>query len=207
MLESITGQFTPTGHIREDVTQFLVLRGFPKTAEHVAGVADRAKELAERFAAHPGKAEVAGYLHDISAIIPGGERIAFALRHGVDVLPEEVECPMISHQKLSVVLARELFQVTDADILSAVGCHTTLKANASRLDKVVFLADKMAWDQEGDPPYLQAVLTALDDALDAGVLVYLNFLWDQRSQLQVVHPWFIAARQQLLQAAATGYVP
>ncbi|OLF95341.1 Hydrolase (HAD superfamily) [Bacillus licheniformis] len=34
---------------------------------------------------------------------------------------------MIIHQKLSKVMARDLFQVADEDILNAIECHTTLK--------------------------------------------------------------------------------
>lgn len=73
-----------------------------------------------------------------------------------------------------------------------------MKAGDSRLDKVVFLADKMAWDQAGRPPYLDEVGAALAQSLDRAVGIYLNYLWDRRKQLQVVHPWLIEARQELL---------
>jgi len=105
---------------------------------------------------------------------------------------------MIIHQKLSVVLARDIFYVTDTGILSAIGCHTTLKASASRLDKVVFLADKIAWDQDGKPPYIKKVTAALEESLDAGVRVYLNYLWERRDQLLVIHPWLIEAHEELM---------
>ena len=82
-------------------------------------------------------------------------------------------------------------------MLSATGCHTTLKADASGLDKVVFVADKIAWDQPGTPPWLDALTRALDVSLDAAALVYLDYLWERRAQLLVVHPWFIAARAQI----------
>ena len=82
---------------------------------------------------------------------------------------QEKQFPMILHQKLSVVIAREIFHVTDPQVLSSIGCHTTLKAGASRLDKVVFLADKIAWDQDGDPAYLHEMRAALDQSLDAAV--------------------------------------
>jgi len=82
--------------------------------------------------------------------------------------------------------------------LSAIECHTTLKANAGLLDKIVFIADKIAWDQDGQPPYIRKVSKAMDQSLDAGVLVYLNFLWERRSQLQIIHPWFVDARDGYL---------
>jgi HD superfamily phosphohydrolase YqeK len=98
---------------------------------------------------------------------------------------------------LSVVLAREVFNVRDEGILSAIGCHTTLKANASPLDKVVFVADKLAWDQPGTPPYKTEMIAALEHSLDSAALVYLQYLWDRRDTLRVVHPWMVAAYMEL----------
>jgi len=97
--------------------------------------------------------------------------------------------PKIVHQKLSVVLAREVFHVRDAGVLSAVGCHTTLKAGASALDKVVFIADKLAWDEPYDAPWHPELREALEVSLDAGCRVYLRLLWEQRETLAVFHPW------------------
>jgi len=198
MLDNYVVEFTRTGLIAEDVPRYLELLGYHKTAEHCAAVAAKAKVLAEMFNSDPNKAEQAGYLHDISAVIPNDKRIDFARSRMVEVLDAEIECPMIIHQKLSVVLARDIFYVTDIEILSAIGCHTTLKAGASRLDKVVFLADKIAWDQDGKPPYIKKVTAALEESLDAGVRVYLNYLWERRDQLLVIHPWLIEAREELM---------
>lgn len=104
---------------------------------------------------------------------------------------------MIVHQKLSALMARELFGITDAEVLSAIGCHTTLKANASPLDKTLFVADKIAWDQQGRPPYLTDLLAALERSLDGAALVYLDYLWERRETLPVLHPWVRAAHRQL----------
>jgi HD superfamily phosphohydrolase YqeK len=87
--------------------------------------------------------------------------------------------------------------VDDAAVLSAIACHTTLGEHATPLDKVVFLADKIAWDQPGTPPYLDDLEQALTVSLDAAVCVYLQTLWDRRDRLPVVHPWFAAAYAQL----------
>lgn len=65
------------------------------------------------------------------------------------------------------------------------------------LDKVVFVADKIEWDQSGTPPYLHELLPALDRSLDHAVFVYLDFLWQQRETLRVVHPWLRDAHQEL----------
>lgn len=193
LLARLRQDYHPTGYLRADSARFLTLHGYAFTAGHCTQVAAEAKRLATRFGANPEQAEQAGLLHDISAVIPNEERIAAARAWAVPILEEEVTFPMIIHQKLSVVIARELFAVSEPATLSAIGCHTTLKAGASLLDKVVFIADKIQWDQPGVPPYLDELHAALARSLDAGVFVYLDYLWQQRAGLRVVHPWLVAA--------------
>jgi predicted HD superfamily hydrolase involved in NAD metabolism len=202
MLNHYVGDFKSTGKIVDDVPRFLALFGHQKTAEHCSSIASKAKELAVRFNSDYSKAEQAGYLHDISAVIPNEKRIEFAQNQSVEILAEEFQYPMIIHQKLSVVLAREVFNVTDYEILSAIGCHTTLKTNPTLLDKVVFLADKIAWDQDGSPPYISKIIKAMDESLDNAVLEYLNYLWERRNQLKVIHPWLVESHEFLMQMNA-----
>lgn len=199
MLETLKQDFKPTGDIPTDAVVFLKAHGHAFTARHVTQVALKAGELAEKFSISKQGAETAGFLHDISAVIPNEARIEVALEHGLEVLPEERRLPMIVHQKLSALMARELFGVTDEAVLSAIGCHTTLKRDASPLDKVVFVADKIAWDQTGTPPYFDELETALEKSLDAASLVYLTFLWGKRHSLPVRHPWAEEAYHQLAQ--------
>jgi predicted HD superfamily hydrolase involved in NAD metabolism len=192
-LDTLTKDFKITGDLASDVTAFLTQHGCSKTAAHCRDVAGEARRVALKTNVNPDQAEIGGWLHDISAVIPTAERIHAAELWGLEVLPEEASFPMIIHQKLSVVLAREVFGVNDAGVLSAIGCHTTLKADASPLDKVVFVADKLAWDQPGVPPYHAEMWVALEHSLDRAALVYLQNLWDRRDTLKVVHPWMVAA--------------
>ncbi|MCA9919478.1 MAG: bis(5'-nucleosyl)-tetraphosphatase (symmetrical) YqeK [Anaerolineales bacterium] len=186
-----------TGELGQDVTAVLTHHSLPKVAVHVSRVAQEARRLAIQFGADPVGAETAGWLHDISAVIPNDVRVDMCAAFGLPVLPGEANFPMILHQKLSAVVARELFGVVDTAVLSAIGCHTTLKAGASLLDKIVFIADKIKWDQPGDPPYLGELETAVAHNLDDACLVYLDYLWQQRNSLGYAHPWFLAAHEEL----------
>lgn len=111
------------------------------------------------------------------------------------VLPEEEVFPMLLHQGLSAIMARRWFGMEDALVLSAIGTHTTLRAGASRLDKIVFVADKIAWDQPGPPPYLTGIKVALERSLDEAALFYLEYLNNHLSG--PLHPWARAALEQL----------
>ncbi|MCB0085433.1 MAG: bis(5'-nucleosyl)-tetraphosphatase (symmetrical) YqeK [Caldilineaceae bacterium] len=195
LLAELAGDFKPTGNLPKDIARFFMAHDLAETAKHCIQVATAANSLAIHFGTDHGAAKTAGLLHDISAVIPNAERITAAEQWSVPVLPEEAAFPMIIHQKLSVVIARELFGIEHEQTLSAIGCHTTLKADASTLDKVLFIADKLQWDQPGSPPYLAALEKALSNSLDDGVFVYLDYLWQQRTTLRVVHPWLVAAYQ------------
>ncbi|TMV43396.1 HD domain-containing protein [Paenibacillus mesophilus] len=185
--------FRLSGDLAADVRRFLESRGCPKTAEHCMAVGAEARSLAIRFGADPENAEIAGWLHDISAVYPNAERIRVARELGIEVLPEEETFPMIIHQKLSVEVARHVFGIELPDILDAIGCHTTLKSPSTLLDRVVFVADKISWDQTGTPPYLSELNAQLDKSLEHGAMAYIGFLWAQKDKLKVVHPWLADA--------------
>ncbi len=146
--------FTPTGKIDNDIKAFLLKYNKEFTYKHSIRVANEAKKIAEKFHVDKEKAAIAGYLHDISGIFPNEERIAVAEEFGVEIVEAERKFPMIIHQKLSRVIAKEIFKVEDEEILNAICCHTTLRKHATKMDLVLFVADKIEWDQKGTPPYL-----------------------------------------------------
>jgi predicted HD superfamily hydrolase involved in NAD metabolism len=203
-LHSLAARIRLTGDVRADMIAFLDGLGFPKTTEHCLNVAEQAEQLAIQFDVDPPPARVAGWLHDVSAVIPDACRVNAARQWNLEVLDEEAAVPMILHQKLSAAMAERFFQIGDQGVLEAIACHTTLRASASALDKVVFLADKIAWDQAGRPPYLDDVLDALEQqSLDRAVWHYLDALWQRRETLAVVHPSFVDAYRQLTHLVKT----
>lgn len=188
-----------TGNLREDVFHFLRDNGLPNTASHSRSVGDEARKIAARYGVNQESASVAGYLHDISAVFPSEVRISVAHRLGIEVLTEEETFPMIIHQKISKEMARDIFNIHEEDILSAVGCHTTLKKDSGDLDKVLFVADKIKWDQPGEPPYLHEIKRQLEHSLDLAAFEYIQYLWVQKEKLKVVHPWLKDAYYELVE--------
>lgn len=197
VLRNLACRISFTNNLEQDVAQFLIVNGCPNTAYHSLRVASAARRLAERFGVDPDAAAAAGLLHDISAVFPNSDRVKVAQQLGVAVLPEENIFPQIIHQKISRVMAQEIFQIDNAHILSAVGCHTTLKPGASLFDMVLFVADKIEWDQSGTPPYLVHITRQLEISLQHAAFSYLQFLWQQRDRLKVLHPWAEAAYHEM----------
>jgi len=186
-----------TGDVATDAVRLLTDRGRADTAEHCRRVAGEAARLARRWGVDEARAAAGGWLHDVSAIVPDDDRLAVAEALGLEVLDAERVAPMLLHQKLSAVIAHELFLVSDPSILGAIGCHTTLRAGSSDLDKIVFVADKIAWDQPGSPPYIAAIRLAVEQSLDRAAHCYLDYLWRRRDTLPVFHPWAVEAYCEL----------
>ncbi|ENQ3105388.1 bis(5'-nucleosyl)-tetraphosphatase (symmetrical) YqeK [Bacillus cereus] len=178
-----------TGDWELDIQRLLEQYNKPHTYEHSVRVANEAKRIAKRFELDEAAAAIAGYLHDISAIIPNDQRIQVAEQMQIEVLQEERIFPMIIHQKLSKRIANDIFKVENETILDAIGCHTTLRKNATPLDMVLFVADKIEWDQSGTPSYITEIKEALELSLEHASFAYISFLWEQKESLKVIHPW------------------
>jgi predicted HD superfamily hydrolase involved in NAD metabolism len=194
--------FKPTGNIQKDITKFFMLHNQQAKARHTASVVDTIKKIAIRLSADISKAEVAAWLHDIGEVIPNEQRLELALANQIRVLPEEEKAPMLIHQKLSRLFAKEIFGIHDIEILNVIECHTTLKANPTSLEKLLFVADKIAWVEKGERLYLDDLYKALEHSLDEATLVYLDYIWQQRETLTALHPWAVEARISLLERSA-----
>lgn len=179
-------------NLGDRATQILIAAGLQGVALHVAAVAAAARELAPQAGVNPEEAETAGWLHDIGLTIPGEQMVSAALSRGIAVLDEEQMAPVLLHGKLSAELARERFAVAAAPVLDAMRCHTTLRAGATPLDKVLFVADKLSW-APADMPDRELLVRAVDRSLDAAVAYLLRRYWEGRERMAVIHPWLQAA--------------
>ena len=126
-------------------------------------------------------------------MIPRDDYADICAERGFEVLPVEQKYPILLHQRVSKIIAAEAFGVSDAEVLSAIGSHTTLSAHPSEMDMAVFIADKLSWDQDGIPPFFECVSHALQISLKAACLVYIDFILDNK-MVFVPHPYLLAAK-------------
>lgn len=181
--------------LKNEIKQYLVSKNCEKTYYHCMEVGEYAYQLGEKYLTSPEKVSIAGYLHDISAIYPNNQRISVAQKYGIELNEAEMAFPMIIHQKISKSIAKMDFGIEDNEILSAIECHTTLKKNYSDIDLVLFVTDKIKWDQEGKPPYLDGLLQALNCSLENAAYFYIDYIL--KHDIKVVHPWLWDAYNQL----------
>jgi len=173
-----------------------------KTFGHVSKVAETGVKLAGKFNADIKKVEIACLLHDICVVIPRDDYINMCVEYNIEILPEEEKVPILLHQKISKIIAHEIFGITDAEILNAIACHTTLKVNPSLIDMIVFIADKISWDQEHTAPFLELVESAIESSLEAACIAYTEYMFDNNMFL-IPHPEAVAAQEYLKKCVFT----
>lgn len=163
-----------------------------KTLGHVEEVADTAVWLAKVYNLDIAKVRIAALLHDISAIMSPQEMYEMAIAHGLEIDAAEEKYHFLLHQRISKIIAQEDYDIHDPDILDAIECHTTLKKNASMYDKVIFIADKISWDQKGVPPYYDFLKSKVVESLEEACCFYIKYQFDN-SLLLMPHRWIIEA--------------
>ena len=173
-----------------------------KTLRHAEEVALTAAGLAGIHGLDPEKAKLAALLHDISAVMTPRKMYYTAVSRGMELDPAEEKYHFLLHQRISRIMAEEMFSVTDPDILSAVECHTTLKAGAGAYDELIFISDKISWDQEGEPPYHDKLLALAEGSLDEACCFYIKYQFDH-GLLLMPHGWMTGAYEDLKKRLST----
>jgi len=108
---------------------------------HVVRVARCCDLLAQRHGVPPGKARVAGLLHDLARLYSAPQLVAACELRAIPIDDFEREHPVVLHAPLGAALAREQFGIDDGEILSAISKHTLAAPEMSPLDCIVYLAD------------------------------------------------------------------
>lgn len=180
--------------MENDIYNILMENNCEEVAEHTKIVANAARQLALRFGLNEESAYIAGLLHDIGNIIPIEERVDFCNAFAVEVLEAEKIAPAMLHSKISKIIAKGIFGVEE-EICSAIECHSTLKANAAKLDLVLFVADKKSWDRKYNKDFIEEMLKGLELSLECAAFAYIKYL--HKTQVETLHPRTIEAFRYL----------
>ncbi len=113
----------------------------PMRYEHSLSVSFTCMSLAMRYGYDIDKAELAGLLHDCGKRYSDDVILKKCLKHNIEVTEAENRALPVLHAKYGAWLAEQKYQISDAEILSAIGCHTTGKPDMSTLDKILYIAD------------------------------------------------------------------
>jgi predicted HD superfamily hydrolase involved in NAD metabolism len=132
--------------LRENVSEHRV--------NHILGVEAMSVELAQTHGLDVEKAALAGLMHDLAKYFKPQRLLDLARVEGLELDPVDLVNPHLLHADVGAIVARDDFQVTDPEVLSAIADHTLGRPEMSALSCVVFLADSLELGR-GDEPILQ----------------------------------------------------
>ncbi|MDQ7094570.1 bis(5'-nucleosyl)-tetraphosphatase (symmetrical) YqeK [Desulfosporosinus sp. PR] len=171
---------------------------------HVQRVATTNSEIAEKFHLNKEVCIQAAYCHDIAGIINENHMLQYARDYNMPLDVAEEKYPFLLHQRFSALLAMDMFKINDERILSAIAYHSTLKSNPSQYDMALFVADKLSWDQDGAPPYLQIIQSEIDKSLYHASLAYIEFVLNH-NMILYPHHWLVEAYEWLKMYRCDGF--
>ena len=165
----------------------------PTRVLHSKGVAQTAREMAERFGADPEKAYWAGLVHDVGKGFSPPLLLEYAVRLHLDGDPVYRQVPSLLHGPAGSLWLREEGFFSDPELLHAVYAHTIPDLPMSRLDRILFTADMIEPNRKTYPGLIELRELAAKD-LDR---VYFRALQQTLSyavsRRQLVHPGTLIA--------------
>lgn len=107
---------------------------------HVLSTARLAKRIAASLKLNTNQAYVAGILHDIAKGLTDDEIYHIVLNN----YPNKINMPKFAlHAYASEYIASTVFKITDKKILKAIRNHVIANKQMSKLDKIIYCADKL----------------------------------------------------------------
>ncbi|ATZ18059.1 nicotinate-nucleotide adenylyltransferase [Mesoplasma melaleucae] len=112
-----------------------------KRYEHCLNVGEMAAELAKNNGIDPQRAKVAGTLHDITKRWDNEKQIAYLRKYDKTLL---IEPKPVWHSYTGAFHLKHDWLIKDEEIINAVYNHTVGCENMTKLDMIIFCADKIS---------------------------------------------------------------
>jgi predicted HD superfamily hydrolase involved in NAD metabolism len=193
-------KLTPSGRPVADVRRFLREMGRPDTLWHVSRVAAVGRRLARRFGLPLAQSDLACVAHDLAVVVPLHEILVAANALRVRLTDADRAIPQVVHGPVAAAALRARLGVNDEDVLNAVRHHSTLRAGASPLERLTFIADKIAYDPTARDVSYHPRLVAARDTASLPELCFIYLDWAVREGPRLgwrLHPNLIAAHAEL----------
>jgi predicted HD superfamily hydrolase involved in NAD metabolism len=183
---------------REDLISWLAGNLKKSRFKHVMGVLDVALELAEAHGVLKEKAETAALFHDYAKNFTDDEMRGYVDKNNLrDEHMTLCGSMNLYHGIVGASIAEKKYGVKDRDVLSAIRNHTFARADMSKLEKIIYLADIMeiSRDFEGVDAIREKAFSDLDQAVLEAIDKTLLYLIGKK---EVININTIYARNDLL---------
>ena len=109
--------------------------------KHSLGVRDSAVLLAKKYKVDQEKARLAGLIHDCAKNLKDEEILSLVKEQDLEICEVCFKSPQIMHGLAGAIVAKNVFNVIDEEVLNAITYHTTGRKDMTALEKIIFLAD------------------------------------------------------------------
>ncbi len=142
----------------------------PNRVAHVLGCRDAAIELARLYGEDVTDAARAGLLHDITKAIDGPLQLTLCAEYGIVLDVFSQAYPKTLHALTGSLVAERIFGENE-QVVSAICHHTTGRANMTKLEKIIYIADYIEANRNfpGVDEMRAAARRSLDEALLMGL--------------------------------------
>ncbi|MGV8983040.1 bis(5'-nucleosyl)-tetraphosphatase (symmetrical) YqeK [Clostridium sp.] len=165
--------------------------------QHSLGVSETAVALAIKYGENIESARIAGLIHDCGKNMKGDQLIEVASEHGMQIDKIYLQNPSILHGLVGSIIAREVMDIQDEDILASICYHTTGRENMSILEKIIYIADYIEPLRKFNGVEELRILSYID--LDAAIIQSLeNTILYVISRKELLHMDTVRARNYLL---------
>jgi nicotinate-nucleotide adenylyltransferase len=167
---------------------------------HTMCVAWEARRLATVHGEDAQKAALAGLFHDCAKGMELARMQKLAKANKLTDDPSIMASGSLLHALVGAYLAREAYGIDDEQVLSAIAWHTLGRPDMSRLEMIVYLADKIEPSRETYPELTKIRLLANADLKGAVALSLTSTADYVRGRGKSLHP---ATEKTLLWARGT----
>ena len=181
----------------DEYKAFLKTRLNEKRYIHSLAVASEAQRLAEKYGADPYKAYFAGLLHDITKNSTQAEHLQIMDAFGIILTDVEKNAEKLWHAITGAAYVKHFLGVDDKEVINAIRYHTTAKADMSKLQTVLYLADFTSSDRDyPDVNVMRGLVDkSADEALEYALKYTINELLEKKA---AIHPDTVAAYNEVV---------
>ena len=200
--EHLYGSNVDLKHLTPDELRPIALSYLkPKRMPHVLGTESEAVKLARMYGVDETKARIAALLHDCTKKLEMNEQLALCKEYNIELDELEQRALKLLHSRTGAELARRVFGVDD-EVYSAIRWHTTGRANMTKLEKILYLADYIEPSRDFDD--VEPLRKVVYEDLDRGLLLGLQMTVDEMEAMgNPVHHNTLDARNYLIETGVT----
>lgn len=165
---------------------------------HSIGVAKKAKELAKIYGVDEEIAEKVGIAHDLAKELSDKEMLNYANANNIEIDEIEKIQPDLLHGKIAADIAKKEYEFNE-DMQNAIKWHTTGRVNMSKLEKIIYIADKTEENRKGERFNLEKSRELSKLNLDEAIIFLMDeFIVYGIKNERIIHPCSVSARNYLL---------